>query len=65
MNRFASEYQNTIASATGDSAKHSGPSFHAAKTKTTDDTITNTVASVRVIAPRGISRDAVRGFSAS
>ena len=65
MKRFASEYQNTIASATGDSAKQSGPSFHAANTNTADETTTNTAASPRVIAPRGSSRIAVRGLSAS
>ena len=27
VNRFASEYQKTIARATGDSAKHNGPSL--------------------------------------
>ena len=62
---MASEYQNTIASATGDSQKQIGPSRHAANTKTSEATTTNTVASARVIAPRGISRDAVRALSAS
>ena len=65
MKRFASEYQKTIASATGDSAKQTVPSFQAAKTNTIDDTSTKTAASVRDIAPRGISRIAVRGLSAS
>ena len=65
MNRLASEYQNTIASATGDSTKQSHESFQAAKTKTIDETITNAMASARDIAPRGISRIAVRGLSAS
>ena len=36
-----------------------------ASTNATDMTITNTVASRRLKAPRGISRMAVRGFSAS
>ncbi len=65
MKRLASEYQNTIASATGDSAKQSGPSRQAANRKTAVATATKAVASARVIAPRGISRAAVRGFNAS
>ena len=65
MNRLASEYQNTIASATGDSTRHSVLSRDAANTNTADDTITKTAASGVVIAPRGSSRIAVRGLSAS
>ena len=65
VNRFAREYQKTIASATGDSTRHVGPSCQAAITRTTEETITKMDASVRLIAPRGISRIAVRGFSAS
>ena len=41
------------------------PSCHAANTNTTDETTTKTTASARDIAPRGISRIAVRGLSAS
>ena len=62
---MASEYQNTIASATGDSAKQIGFSRHAAKTNTADATTTNAIASRELIAPRGSSRFAVRGLSAS
>src|SRR3954466_10396730 len=40
VKRLASEYQNTIASATGDSAKQTVFSRHDANTKTTDETIT-------------------------
>ena len=58
--RFGSEYQNSTASATGESAKHTGPSFHAAKTNAAADTTTNTTASPIVIAPRGSSRPAPR-----
>jgi hypothetical protein len=65
VKRFASEYQKTIASATGDSARQTGPSFHAASTNAIDETITKARASARVITPRGSSRIAVRGLSAS
>ena len=66
MKRLASEYQNTIASATGDSAKQSGPELPRREDEDhADETTTNTAASRAVIAPRGISRIAVRGFSAS
>ena len=65
VKRLASEYQNTMASATGESAKHSGLSRHDANTNAADDTATNTVASRVLIRPRGISRIAVRGLSAS
>ena len=44
---------------------HSVLSWNAAKTKITEDTITNSVASPRPSAPVGISRIAVRGLSAS
>ena len=63
--RFASEYQKTIPSATGDSAKQRVPSFHAANTNTAEEATTNTPASPRVMRPRGSSRPAVRGLSAS
>ena len=62
---MASEYQKTIASATGERAKQIGFRRHAATMKTTDAITTNVLASKRLIAPRGISRLAVRGFSAS
>jgi hypothetical protein len=62
---LASEYQNTMASATGDSTKVSHPSIQAANTNSADETTMNPVASPDVIAPRGSSRDAVRGLSAS
>ena len=65
VKRLASEYQNTMASATGDRAKHSGFRRQAAKTNTIDATLTNIAASRIVIAARGSSRLAVRGFSAS
>ena len=51
--RFASEYQNTIASATGDSAKQIGFSRQAAETKTATTTTTNAAASLTLMAPRG------------
>ena len=41
VNRLASEYQNTIISATGANASQSGDSRDAAKTKTTAATIKN------------------------
>ena len=65
MKRLASEYQNTIARATGDSQPVTRPSITAQPTNSTDDTTTNRVASAIDIAPRGISRIDVRGFIAS
>src|SRR5262245_44224860 len=65
VNRFASEYQNTMPSATGDNMKHSGFNWYAANTNSADATTTKAVASAALIAPRGISRLAVLGFSAS
>src|SRR5688572_12216642 len=65
VTRFASEYQKTIASATGARMKQSMLNCDAPKTNTADATTTNIVASRRVIAPRGSSRMAVRGFNAS
>src|SRR5262245_54862698 len=62
---LASEYQNTIASATGLRTKHNGFNREAPYTNRAEATTTNIVASVRVIAPRGSSRIDVRGFSAS
>jgi len=62
---LASEYQNTIASATGLRTKHNAFNREAAKMNRAEATTTNIVASVRVIAPRGSSRIDVRGFSAS
>src|SRR5687768_2847225 len=63
--RLASEYQKTMARATGDNAKQVAFSRDADQMKATDATITNAVASRADIAPRGSSRDAVRGFRAS
>src|SRR5262249_45550881 len=63
--RLASEYQKTIASATGDSARQSVFRREAANTNTTDATTTKTIASRVVIPPRGSSRMAVRGLRAS
>src|SRR5215471_5023101 len=54
-----------MSSATGESTKHSGPSWNAQATNSTDETITNTMASPRDIRPRGSSRIAVRGLRAS
>ena len=65
MKRLASEYQKTIASATGASTRQSVFSRDAPKTNTTEETTTKIVASRRLIAPRGSSRIAVRGLSAS
>src|SRR5262245_5160828 len=63
--RLASEYQNTIARATGDSAKHTAFSREAANTNTRDETTTKATASGRLIRPLGSSRADVRGFNAS
>ncbi len=63
VKRLASEYQKTMASATGDSAKHSGPSSqarpdeHRRRTRRRRRT-----ASRRLMRPAGSSRAAVRGF---
>ncbi len=65
VKRFASEYQNTIASATGASIRHNGLSRHDANTNAAEAIVTNTAASLVVIAPRGSSRFAVRGLRAS
>src|ERR1051325_3894690 len=54
-----------MASATGDSARQSGFNRQAATTNTSDANVTNATASPGVIAPRGSSRLAVRGLSAS
>ena len=62
---FASEYQKTIASATGDRTKQSVEICDVTPTKTADQPATKPIACVREIAPRGISRAAVLGFSAS
>jgi hypothetical protein len=62
---LAIEYQNTMTSATGESARHSGLSREEANTKTIDEMATKRVASIWLIAPRGSSRIAVRGLSAS
>src|SRR4029453_6373106 len=62
---FASEYQNTIASATGLRMKHNGFNCAAPYTNTDEAMTTKMPASVRVIAPRGSSRIDVRGFNAS
>jgi hypothetical protein len=63
--RFASEYQKTMAKATGDNARHSVDNWPAATTNTTDEMTTNAVAAGRVITPCGSSRIAVRGLRAS
>ena len=65
MTRLASEYQNTIASATGDSAKQIQPSGHVEATNATEVTTRNAHACAADSLPAGISRLAVRGFSAS
>src|SRR5258708_4543694 len=65
VQRLAREYQNTLASATGDSARQTLFSRHDANTNAADDTATKNAASRGLIAPRGISRFAVRGFRAS
>ncbi len=54
-----------MARATGDNAKHSGPRLHAEKMKTIEATTTNRMASRFDMTPRGSSRVAVRGLSAS
>src|SRR5688572_31995869 len=54
-----------MARASGERRKHSGLRRHAAYTNSTDATITKAAPSRLLIAPRGISRVAVRGFSAS
>ena len=65
MNRFAYEYPNTMASATGESARHSGFSMAAAATSAAADTTTKTHTLARESTPRGSSRPAVRGLRAS
>src|SRR5687768_4178640 len=65
VTRLASEYQKTMASAIGDRTAHSVLRRDAPSTNTIDDTATKTAASVMVMAPRGSSRIAVRGFNAS
>ena len=55
VKRLASEYQNTMASATGDSAKQSGFSCHDAATNAAADTATRSAASRVLMTPRGIS----------
>ncbi len=65
MTRLASEYQNTIASATGDSAKQIQPSGQADATNATALTTRNDHACRADSLPAGISRLAVRGLSAS
>jgi hypothetical protein len=65
VNRFASEYQKTMANATGASTRQSVLRRDALNRKIVDDTRTKSVASQWLIAPRGISRIAVRGLSAS
>ncbi len=65
VNRFASEYQNTIASATGDRARQSHPSCAAESTNSADAPRTNTIASERLIRPAGNSRIDVRGLRLS
>ncbi len=54
-----------MARATGDKARQIGFSCQAAATNTAEAIVTNAAASRAVIAPRGNSRLAVRGFSAS
>ncbi len=62
---MASEYQNTMPSATGARTPQSHPSRAAAYRNTADETTTKTAASRRLMTPRGSSRIAVRGLSAS
>src|SRR5436190_16316485 len=64
VKRLASEYQNTIASASGDRRPQVRFKKNAAPTNTMDDTTTKVAAAPRLSAPRGISRDAVRGLRA-
>src|SRR5262245_65090052 len=63
--RLASEYQYTMASASGDSRAHNGLRRQAANTKTAEAMPTKIVASDRLMTPRGSSRPAVRGFNRS
>src|SRR5258708_34018309 len=65
VNRLASEYQNTIPSASGDSRKHTRPSAYAAPTNATEAPDTNTIASRRGKGPRGNSPLARRGGPAA
>src|SRR5437868_3970005 len=55
VNRFASEYQNTIASATGDRTRQIVPNRDAQSTNSADATTTKPVASDEDIRPRGSS----------
>ena len=59
------EYPRTIASATGARAKHSGFRNHAAATNIPAENAQNAAAAGTDTAPEGISRRAVRGFTAS
>src|SRR5687767_7259161 len=54
-----------MASATGDKSRQSVPSFEAPNTNAADEMTTKIVASLTDMAPRGSSRIAVRGLSAS
>jgi hypothetical protein len=63
--RFASEYQKTMASATGASARQSVLMRAHTSRNATLVTTRKARASVRDIAPRGSSRLAVRGLRAS
>src|SRR5688572_33488884 len=54
-----------MASANGARIRHNGLNRDAPNRKIAEDTTTNVVASHRLIAPRGSSRMAVRGLSAS
>jgi hypothetical protein len=62
---LAREYQNTIASATGDSAKQIQPSGQVDATNAADVAARNAQAWAPESLPVGISRFAVRGLSAS
>ena len=65
VKRFASEYQNTMPSATGDSARQIQPSWVVTRMKATEAATTRTTASPDDMTLRGSSRFAVRGFAAS
>jgi len=65
VKRLASEYQNTMPSATGDSARQIQPSWVVTRTKAIEAPTTRATASPDDMTLRGSSRFAVRGFNAS
>ena len=65
VNRFVYEYPSTIASANGDSVRHSGLNAAQAAPKTTTETTSTATAHAREILPLGNGRPRVLGLAAS